>query len=110
MAYEIVDADAARQMDPPPYKIRQPAPGEPIKLQEPAYFPDILPIYPAKMNPYFWAPEGTGENIPNPPDPDPALAVPANVDVPFRPVAGNEPEEIPVSGAQNRVYPKPSAE
>jgi hypothetical protein len=75
------------QMKPGPQAVPPP---EAVQLQDPVYPPGILPIYPAKMDPAFWAPAGDGSNIPNPPDPDPALKVRANVDEPFKPIAGTE--------------------
>src|SRR5689334_17510451 len=105
MAYEIVPAGRMKDSPVPPYQVKQPNTPDEIVLQDPAYFPDILPIYPMKMDTHFYAPEGTGENIPNPPDPpppDPGLKVRANVDEPFRPVAGNETQTFPPNGPQFR--------
>lgn len=104
MAYEILPAGKMADSPVPPYKVLT-TPPEAVQLQEPAYFPDILPIYPAKMNPYFWDPVGDGSQIPNPPDPPPpenmaAFKVRANVDEPFRQVSGNEPDVIPMTGPQ----------
>lgn len=90
MAEETKPAGQMKPSPVPKAAAKEPAP---IELQDPVYLPGTLPIYPAKMHPNFWEPEGDGSNLPNPPDPpaaDPALRVRANVDEEFKPTAGTE--------------------
>lgn len=82
------EAKPAGQMAPSP--VPPPGAAPEIELQAPAYLPGTLPIYPAKMDPAFWAPGGEASALPPPPKPDPALRVRANVDEQFKPVAGTE--------------------